>query len=214
MIRILIADDHKIIVDGIKALLSKEEDIVVVAEVENGKQAIEAVKEKEINIIVMDIAMPVLNGLEATKKIKELQPNIKILALTMHEDEQYFNRIMDLGASGYILKNTGHAELVKAINTVYSGQNYFSNEVASKLIMKKYQVTRDTSMDQAQLTKREIEVLRLISEEFKNHEIAEKLFVSTRTVDTHRRNLLQKLEAKNTAGLVKYAIANGIIQAF
>lgn len=213
MIDILIADDHKIIVDGLKSLLVREDDIRVVAEVNNGKKAVQAVQEQHIDVVVIDIAMPVLNGLEATKLIKEHNENIKIIVLTMYEDEQYFNKIIELGASGYILKNTGHDELVKAIHTVYAGNNYFSNEVAAKQIMKKYD-TKINALDEAQLTKREIEVLKLISEEYKNHEIAEKLFVSTRTVDTHRRNLLQKLNVKNTAGLVKYAIAKGIVNAF
>lgn len=214
MINILIADDHKIIVDGLKSLLIREEDITVVAEVNNGKKAVHAVSEQKIDVVVTDIAMPIMNGLEVTQAIKKDHPDIKIIVLTMYEDEQYFNKIIEAGASGYILKNTGHDELVKAIHTVHAGGNYFSNEMASKQIMRRYGTSSNSVLEEAQLTKREIEVLKLISEEFKNHEIAEKLFVSTRTVDTHRRNLLQKLNVKNTAGLVKYAIAKGIIDPY
>lgn len=213
MINILVADDHKIIVDGIKSLLIREDDIQVVADVNNGKKAVQAVQERKIDVVVMDISMPILNGLEATKQIKEYNENIKIIVLTMHEDDQYFNKIIEYGASGYILKNTGHDELVKAIHAVYEGKNYFSSEIASRQIMKKYDNATGLP-EEAHLSKREIEVLKLISEEFKNHEIAEKLFLSTRTVDTHRRNLLQKLNVKNTAGLVKYAISKGIADIF
>lgn len=214
MINILIADDHKIIVDGLKSLLAGEEDIQVVAEVDNGSKAIKIIEQQKIDVAVMDIAMPVMTGLEATAKIKQIAPEVKIIVLTMYEDEQYFNKIMELGASGYILKNTGHDELVRAIHKVHKGDTYFSQEIVSKQIMRKFTPGTRDLLQEAPLTKREIEVLKLISEEFKNHEIADKLFLSTRTVDTHRRNLLQKLNVKNTAGLVKYAIAKGIIQAY
>lgn len=213
MINILIADDHKIIVDGLKSLLAGEEDIQVVAEVDNGSKAIKIIEEQKIDVAVMDIAMPVMTGLEATAKIKQIAPQVKIIVLTMYEDEQYFNKIMELGASGYILKNTGHDELVRAIHKVHQGDNYFSQEIVSKQIMRKFKPGAKDLLQETQLTKREVEVLKLISEEYKNHEIADKLFLSIRTVDTHRRNLLQKLNVKNTAGLVKYAIAKGIIQA-
>lgn len=211
-VKILIADDHKIVIDGIKSLLTEEPDLVVVGEVDNGQQVLEFVKENVVDVCLVDVTMPVMNGIETTQALKELHPNAKILALTMHEDPQYFKKMVEAGASGYILKNTDKHELVKAIKLIAEGRNYFSNEMYSDYIMGRIKPSKESEDPEMFLTKREIEVLKLISEEMKNHEIAEKLFISTRTVDTHRRNLLQKLNVKNTAGLVRYALKSGIIE--
>ena len=211
-IKILIADDHKIVIDGIKSLLTEEEDLIVVGEVDNGKQVLDFVETNEVDVFLVDVTMPVMNGIETAQALKEKYPSSKILALTMHEDPQYFKRMIEAGASGYILKNTDKHELVKAIRLIAEGRNYFSNEMYSDYIMGRIKPEKKTEEPDMFLTKREIEVLKLIAEEMKNHEIAEKLFISTRTVDTHRRNLLQKLDVKNTAGLVRYAIKSGIVE--
>lgn len=208
-INVLIVDDHKIIRDGIRSMLIDERDIVIVGEEENGNAALKTLGSKEVDVVLSDISMPVMGGSELTKNINEFHPNVKVLILSMHEEEQYIKDLIDHGASGYILKNTGASELIKAIRTVAEGKNFFSNEVYSTLIMGNNKKANTT--DVIQLTKREIEVLKLISNEMKNHEIAEALFVSIRTVDTHRRNLLQKLNVKNTAGLVRYAVKSGIV---
>lgn len=209
-IKILIVDDHKIIRDGIKSMLMDEKDIIIVGEEENGNAALKTLGTKEVDVVLSDISMPIMGGSDLTKNINQYHPKTKVLILSMHEEEQYIKDLIENGASGYILKNTGGDDLINAIRTVAGGKNYFSNEVYSTLIMGGSKKT-SSSEDEVQLTKREIEVLKLISEEMKNHEIAEKLFVSTRTVDTHRRNLLQKLNVKNTAGLVRYAVKAGIV---
>lgn len=212
LIKILIADDHKIVIDGIKSLLTEESSFRVVGEVDNGQQVLEFIKENEVDVFLVDVTMPVMNGIETTKALKEVLPEAKILALTMHEDPQYFKKMVEAGASGYILKNTDKHELVKAIQLISEGRNYFSNEMYSDYIMGRIKPGKESEDPEMFLTKREIEVLKHIADEMKNHEIAEKLFISTRTVDTHRRNLLQKLDVKNTAGLVRYALKSGIIE--
>lgn len=211
LIKILIADDHKIVIDGIKSLLTEEANFKVVGEVDNGQQVLDFIKDNEVDVFLVDVTMPVMNGIETTKALKEVLPDAKILALTMHEDPQYFKKMVEAGASGYILKNTDKHELVKAIQLIAEGRNYFSNEMYSDFIMGRIKPDKESEAPEMFLTKREIEVLKLIADEMKNHEIAEKLFISTRTVDTHRRNLLQKLDVKNTAGLVRYALKSGII---
>ena len=212
LIKILIADDHKIVIDGIKSLLTEEANFKVVGEVDNGQQVLHFIKDNEVDVFLVDVTMPVMNGIETTKAVKEVLPDAKILALTMHEDPQYFKKMVESGASGYILKNTDKHELVKAIQLIAEGRNYFSNEMYSDFIMGRIKPDKESEDPEMFLTKREIEVLKLIADEMKNHEIAEKLFISTRTVDTHRRNLLQKLDVKNTAGLVRYALKAGIIE--
>ncbi len=211
-IRVVIVDDHKIIRDGIKSMLQSESDIQIVGEVEDGKSALKLLGSKDVDVVLSDISMPTMSGEELVKNIHQHHPGVRVLVLTMHEEEEYIRKLIDAGAAGYILKNTGGEELVKAIRSVFEGKNYFSNEVYSKLIMgDSSRKTKDGESGDVHLTKREIEVLKLIADELKNHEIAEALFVSTRTVDTHRRNLLQKLNVKNTAGLVRYAVKAGIV---
>ena len=212
-INVLVADDHQIIRDGIKALLNNIPGIHITCEASNGLEAIEILRNNSIDLVLMDITMPKLNGVEATKVIAEKFPAVKVLTLTMHDEESHIVKMLKVGAKGYILKTTGKRELAEAIKTVASGESYFSKEASSKIMehfmkdkggQKEGTVGRD-------LTKREIEVLRLIAEENTNSEIAEKLFLSPRTVDTHRRNLLQKLHVKNTAGLVKYAVEHHLV---
>jgi len=215
-INVLIADDHKIFRDGIKALLDEARNIHVVGEAGNGDEVLEKLRKIKPDVVLMDINMPNCNGIQATKTIRLQFPKVKVLALTMYEDDNFIVDMMDAGASGYILKNTGAAELINAIRSVAVGDSCLSKEVSDKLMTyisrsngkspKKY--TNGVSM-----TEREKEVLKLIAEELSNREIAKKLFISLRTVDTHRRNMMQKLKLKNTASLVKYAIRKGMVEA-
>ncbi len=211
-IKILLADDHKIVRDGIKLMLESQPGIEVVAEVSNGKEALEILNDTLIDLVVMDINMPEKDGITATKEIKEKYNNIKVLALTMSNDDLHIRQMIQAGASGYIMKSAGRNELKDAIMTIVNGKHYFSDEATHSIMMDLVKGKgKSSSSDLVHITDRELEILELIIKEFTNQEIAEKLFISSRTVDAHRRNLLQKTGARNTAGLVKYAFQNNII---
>lgn len=212
-ITVLIADDHKIFRDGIKALLEKEKDMQVLAEAENGGQVLEKLADQPVDVILMDIDMAETNGIETTRLVKDKFPNVNILVLSMHGEQNYIVKMLEAGAIGYILKNAGKDEMLTAIKSVAQGDSYFSKEVSARLIEHLNRpVSQSAKTTDIPLTLREIEVLKLIAQEYSNPEIAEKLFISIRTVDTHRRNLLDKLGVKNTAGLVKYALKMGLIE--
>lgn len=214
-VNILLVDDHPMIRHGIKALLN-DVDIKVTGEASNGKEAIDAYKDGNYDLIVMDIKMPEMDGVEATKELKKIDSDVKILALSMYDEHRFITKMLQAGAKGYILKNTGKEELVNAITKIISGENYFSTEV-SNIMMSRFMneksetLRRSTPNFNVTLTKRETEIIRMIANEMTNSEIAGELNISPRTVDTHRRNLLQKLDVKNTAGLVRYALQNDII---
>jgi len=209
-INILIVDDHQIIRDGVKSLLNDTEGIQVIAEAENGKQAITILeaKNRQIDLTLIDINMPVMDGIEATRYISQQFPHIKILALTVYDDESHIAEMLNAGASGYILKTTGKQELELSIKTIMANDSYFSKQISNQLMKGLMKKGPSKKLSNTKLTERETEVLKLISDGYTNPEIAEKLFLSPRTIDAHRRNLLQKLQKKNTAGLVKYAIEN------
>lgn len=212
LIKILMVDDHKIVRDGIRSLLSDVPDCTFVGEAENGLDACEKTDELLPDLIILDINMPVMDGITCAKKIIEKHPEIKILALTMLNEQEYIKNMIAAGALGYILKNSGKDELVTAIHTVMDGKNYFSNDVKDAIFMQiigKKNSIQKIAGEPIPLTRREIDVLRLIVEELTNQEIADKLFISVRTVDAHRRNLLEKTGARNTAGLVRFAIEHG-----
>lgn len=215
-IQILLVDDHPMIRHGIKALLEDVPQMSVVDEASNGEEAIKKYSGNDYDLLIMDIKMPGLDGIEATKSIKKLDKDAKILALSMYDEHRFITRMLQAGAKGYILKNTGKEELVTAIKKVMSGDTYFSSDVSNIMMSqfmsdgpsKKKETTANLNIS---LTKREREIIEMIANEMTNSEIAEELHISPRTVDTHRRNLLQKLDVKNTAGLVKYALQNNII---
>ena len=214
-IRVVIADDHKIIRVGLRGLLEREKDIVVTGEAASADEVLNILAMHPTDVVLMDIDLGDTNGIATTLKIKEIYPLIHVLGLTMHEEPDYIIKMLEAGASGYLLKNAGREELLAAIHAVAKGDSYFSQKVSVTLLQA---ITRQRENPEQKkptidtpLSDREIEVLRLITQEYSNGEIAEKLFISIRTVDTHRRNLLQKLQVKNTVGLVKYAIEKGII---
>ena len=215
-IKVIIADDHKIIRVGLRGLLEREKDIHVVGEAENAAEIFQILSNHSADVILMDIDLGDVNGIQVTSQIKYEYPSIHVLGLTMHEEPDYIVKMLEAGASGYLLKNAGREELLSAIHAVSKGDSYFSQKVSSTLmqLVTKQKISQPADsklVNQTPLSDRELEVLRLIAQEFSNGEIAEKLFISIRTVDTHRRNLLEKLQVKNTVGLVKYAIEKGII---
>lgn len=211
-VQILLADDHDIVRDGIKMLLEDEVGFTITAEAENGKEAISACQNHEIDFVIMDINMPEMNGIEATKQIKESYPAVKVLALTMMDEDQHIRQMIEAGASGYILKSSDRIELVDAITTILDGKHYFSDDATQSVMMDLVKgTTEKESSDPGNITEREKEVLELIVKQYTNQEIADELYISVRTVDAHRRNLLQKTGAKNTAGLVTYAIKHDLV---
>jgi len=211
-INIIIADDHKIFLEGLSELLSKEVDLNILGGSGNRLEILEILENQEVHLVIMDIDMGELSGIDLTDEIIQKYPDLKVLALSMHGEKNYIVKMLEAGAKGYILKNAGKEEMLNAIHTVANGNTYFSSQVSSKLIehITNPEKTKKQNLGGIPITDREIEVLKLIVEEYSNSEIAEKLFISVRTVDTHRRNLLEKLGVKNTAGLVKYAIQKGL----
>ena len=214
-IKILIADDHKMFRDGLKEILSKEKNMVITDEASNGSEAVKKMSSGQPDVVLMDIDMPGLNGIETTRQILQDHPQIKVLVLSMHSDSMYIISMLEAGAKGYILKTAGKEEMINAINAIAAGDSYFSSQVSSMILEQLQGKRKGKNKHQHQgpiaLTPREYEVLKLIAQEFSNPEIATKLFISIRTVDTHRRNLLEKLGVKNTAGLVKYAMKMGLL---
>lgn len=208
-LNILLVDDHQIIIDGLRLLINSVEGMLVIGDANNGKEAIELLEVLDTDVVLMDIDMPVMNGLDATKTIKTRHKNIKVLILSMHCDGGMVKELIGIGADGYIMKNASKEELIQAITKVASGQQYFSTDVTLSLLDKNASVS--ASKLEIDLTNRELEILKLIADGFSNKEIGEQLFISHRTVDTHRTNLMKKLNVNNIAGLVSFAIKNGLV---
>ncbi len=214
--KVLLVDDHNIVRDGIRALLLRQKHIKIVAEAQDGVEALEILEQEEVDLVIIDINMPKMNGIECTEKISKAYPTTRILALTMLKEEQHIRQMLRAGASGYILKDAGKEELLKGIKAVMSGQNYFSNEASQVVMMdlmgKSQRKTKGLATGPVYLTGREKDVLKLIVKEMTNQEIARTLYISARTVDAHRRSLLQKIGARNSVGLVKYALENYLLE--
>jgi len=217
-IRVFVADDHNIVRRGLISILSLMEDVEVVGEAEDGRTAVEQVMKIIPDLVLMDVSMPNLNGMEATRRIKNRMPEVRVLVLSAHDNEAYVLESLRSGANGYILKNTSADDLHAAIRVVNSGQAYFSPGI-SKILAEDYvrRVT-DPSNTEAipppngpRLTDREREILQLIAEGLSHQQISDQLHISIRTVDTHRNNIIQKLDIHDAAGLVTYAIKNGIV---
>lgn len=213
MTRILIADDHQMFIDGIKSLLSSNNQFSVIGEAHNGQEVVDFISKEKVDIVLLDMNMPVMDGMQALKIIKEKFPIVKVVMLTMFSTRDYIEKLLKAGANGYILKNTGKEELTLGIETVMRGESFFSKEVTERImegLQGKKANHRSTGI--VELTEREKEVLTLIVKEMTSQEIADKLFISTNTVETHRKNLISKLNVKNIAGLVKYALQNGLTE--
>jgi len=209
-IRIIIADDHKIIRDGLIISLENEKDIQVVGEADNGRQTLQLVQKYRPDLVIMDIAMPDLNGIEATKMIIKANLGTKIVALSMHSDKRYVIGMLQAGASGYLLKECAFKDLVNAVRSVMAGQIYLSPQIAG-VIVKDYIGKRKKNNDSFQiLSDREREVLQLLAEGKTSKEIAAKLFVSNKTVGTFRQRIMEKLDLHSIAELTKYAIREGL----
>lgn len=209
-VNLLIADDHTMFLQGITALLEQEPNITVIDKAINGIEALEIVKKGVVNFVILDISMPEMDGIELSKILKKQYPNVKILIVSTHSNVMVVSRLIRIGVNGYLLKNAEKEELLKAINTIASGENYFAEELEEKHLSNSSRIEKQVS-NLTELSSREKEILVLIAHEYNTAEIAEKTFISLNTVNTHRRNLLSKLNAKNTAGLVKYAVENGLV---
>lgn len=211
-LRIIVADDHHILLDGLNALLQKQKDIEIVGLFKNGKEVYEALPNLGVDVALVDINMPEMNGLELTEKIKKDYPSINIIVLSMYDDAGHIMEMIEAGVSGYLLKNVTDKELLEAIRTVATGKLYFSSEVSEKITtLAMHQQRKAEEPDEPKLTDRELEILKLISEEYSNSKIAETLFISERTVETHRKNMLRKTNNKTIVGLLKYALEKQII---
>jgi DNA-binding NarL/FixJ family response regulator len=211
MIDLLVADDHQLLIDGIKAALAGAEDIRIVAEVYNGFQVLEKLDAGlHVDVILMDINMPKLDGLNCTKMVHKKYPLVKIIALSQYDEKRFVKQMVKNGASGYMLKDSGKEILEKAIRTVHNGQVYFCDRLSLRLINQELKM-EDTKSLFPKLTDREIEILRLIGRELSSQEIAEKLFISFHTVESHRANLMNKAGVKNTAGLIRWATENDFL---
>jgi two-component system response regulator NreC len=212
-IRILLADDHAVVRSGLRMLLEAQPDFLIVGEAETGTEAVAMVDELRPDAVLMDIQMPDLNGFEATKIIKEKSPETAVLALTMHEDDHYFFEMLRAGASGYVLKRAAPDEVVQAIRTVCRGEVFLHPMMAKRLVTDYVNRTDKIESEKAysNLTPREQEVLTLIAEGYSNAEIANDLYISIKTVDRHRENIMRKLNMHSRIDLVKYAIRTGLI---
>lgn len=209
--RILLVDDHQLVIDGLKGFITDYNKAKVVGEANNGQDAITYSEALSPHLILMDIDMPIMSGIQATQEIKKKYPTICIIIISMHNEKGLIKKLISFGADGYLLKNSTKDEVLKAIDSVLSGGKYFSEDVLNSLDDKID--TKDSLSDlKSQLTDREIEIIQLVCEGLTNKEIGENLFISHRTVDTHRTNLMKKLEIKNVAGLIRFAFKNKIIQ--
>ncbi|MEO1052058.1 MAG: response regulator transcription factor [Bacteroidota bacterium] len=214
-IRVLLVDDHALIRDGIAAMLRHEDEIRIIGEATNGEEAIDKVVNLEPDVILMDIMMPKLDGIGALKVIKEKRPDVKVIMLSMEITEEYISDSIKTGASGYLPKDSKKSSLLDAIKKVYEGGTYFSRSVSDivfdRFFQKSIKGSRPVANGGKKISNRETEVLELIANGFTNSQIADKLFISVRTVDAHRNHIMQKLELKSTAELVKYAIRSGLV---
>ena len=209
--RVLLADDHKMVRDGLRSLLEKQSDMEVVAEAENGRKAVRLAQERRPEVVIMDISMPDLNGIEATRQMIAAQPDIKVIALSMHSDRRFVVGMLEAGAAGFLLKDSAFEELVRAVKAVLANQIYLCPEVAGTVI-KDYvrRIAPAEPLASEILTAREREVLQLIAEGYSTKQIASHLHVSAKTVETHRRQIMEKLGLYSIAELTKYAIREGL----
>lgn len=213
---VIIADDHTIVRDGIKALLSEQEDIVIIGEASNGSELFRLLSLTTADIILLDISMPDLSGIEICERLRTDYPQIKVLILSMYTTEEYIFNAIKAGAHGYLPKNISQPELLEAIRSISQGREYF-NETISNIILKSYinkakNAETENDIREHSLSKRELEVLRLFAEGFSNSEIGTRLFISPRTVESHKNHIMQKINLKSPVDLIKFAIKNHIVE--
>ncbi|MEQ8473377.1 MAG: response regulator transcription factor [Marinoscillum sp.] len=209
-IRLLLVDDHELFLEGIVSLLEDDPQLQIIGTACSGRDALTKITADPPDIVLTDLNMPEMNGIELVKELKQKYPEIKIIVLTMHDDRPTVTEIMMAEAEGYVLKNTDRKELLKAITRVADGSTYYCNAVMS-IILDKYKAERKKEIQEVNLTDREKEILQLIAQEKSSEEIAEELFISRRTVETHRKNILKKTEVKSVVGLLKFGFKMGLI---
>jgi two-component system response regulator NreC len=213
-VRVLLAEDHTIVRKGLRSLLEGQPDIIVVGEAQDGREALEKTEQLSPDVVLIDIAMPLLNGIEATRRITQRFSDIKVLVLTMHDDQEYIRQVLQAGASGYVVKQAAPTELLSAIRAVRNGGSYLSPTISKRVIQDYVQQSESSdgydSYDA--LTARQREVLQLIAEGHTTREIADLLTISVKTVESHRTNLMEKLDIHTTAGLTLYALRKGVIR--
>ncbi len=213
-IRVIVADDHTLVREGVRMILAKESDLEVVGEASDGQQALGLVESLKPDVVIMDISMPGMGGIEATQRLKERHPKVAVLALTMHEEESYVFRLLRAGASGYVLKRAAAHDLVQAVRAAARGESFLYPSVARKVLedyLKRVEAGEGRERFDG-LTEREKEILTLIAQGSSNQEIAQQLFVSIKTVQTHRAHILEKLNLHDRTELVRYAIRKGLIE--
>ena len=214
-VKILVVDDHAIVREGVRMILAKESDLEVVGEAGDGQQALELTERVRPDVVIMDISMPGMGGIEATQTVRARHPEVQVLALTMHEDESYVFQLLRAGAAGYVLKRAAAQDLVQAVRASAKGEAFLYPSVARKVV-EDYLRRVETGEERARydgLTTREKEILTLIAQGLSNQQIAEKLFISIKTVQTHRAHILEKLGLHDRTELVRYAIRKGLIEA-
>ncbi|UOQ77720.1 response regulator transcription factor [Hymenobacter sp. 5516J-16] len=216
MIRIFLVDDHAIVREGLRAALATEPTLSIVAEAGNGQELLERLPTTPVDVVMLDMNMPVLDGLATTKRLREEFPDTRILILSMLNHERNIGQVLDAGAHGYVLKNADKSEIVVALHTVAAGKPYLCSELGLVMLRKVLNLTGSYGEEQlkksSDLSNREREVLHLIAEGLTTNEIADKLFTSKRTIETHRQNIIEKTQVKNTAALIKYAMEKGLIK--
>lgn len=207
-LQILIVDDHQILLDGIEAMLQGVGDFKVIGKCSDGNSALNFLNENSVDVLLTDLYMPKMTGMELTQKVKKRFPNIKVLALSVSYDVSIVHDLIDAGISGFIIKTIGREELIEAIKTIAQGNIYFSREVSNEILRS---LSNRSEEEVYHLTEREIEIVKLIAQEFSNAEIANKLCISERTVETHRKNIYRKTNTKTIVGLIKYAVEHKLI---
>lgn len=211
-LKLLIADDHQVVREGLRSMLEKHPDFEVVGEASDGKAAVDLYRQLLPDVIIMDVSMPIMDGIDATRQITTENPKAKIVALTVHPERPFMYEMLRAGAKAYLLKNSGFEELTRAIQTVMGGQTYLSPRVASAMVVDLVQpADKENEDSKAVLTPRETEVLRLLAEEKSTREIAAHLRVGVKTIETHRRGIMKKLNINSVAGLTKYAVREGLV---
>ncbi|MDH3649772.1 MAG: response regulator transcription factor [Saprospiraceae bacterium] len=211
MIHLLIADDHQVLLDGFISIFDDIDDIEVVGTARNGQEVLDFLSDNETDVVLLDINMPVLNGVETCKQITKKYPHLHVVALSMYDQQSYFKRMIQYGAKGYLLKNDSVEEIERAIRQVMDGSRYISSQLQSMLSSVDFMAGNNKPRFGSEISPRELEVLQLVAEGHTDQEIASQLFISHHTVNTHRKKLLTKFDAKNTAELIKKAMEKGVI---